>query len=142
MNQKPAEDNKDVPKKPLNSAWSTFLACIVVHMTIPLIPLGLERYIENTLSEKSIVITAAMYAIALGISSRWMWFVFTAFALSLIYSSLFGYISRESILAANLQHAIDSKGLWTISFLWATHSLERFNRHIQLREPFFEFKNR
>lgn len=128
--------------KTLSGAWSTLLSCVAVHMTIPLVPLGLEFFIEGVISEKSIAITASMYAIALAISSRWMWFVFVGFMLSLIYAAMFGYISRESMLAVDIRHVIDSKGLWAIGFLWVLHFFERFNRHVQLREPFFEFSNR
>jgi hypothetical protein len=111
-------------------------------MTMPLVPLGLEAFIEGQISEKSIAITASMYAIALAISSRWMWFVFAGFFLSLIYAALFGYIARESMLDQAIRQSIDSKGMWAIAFLWLLHFIERFKRHIQLREPFFEFRNR
>ena len=71
-----------------------------------------------------------------------MWFVFAGFFLSLIYAALFGYIARESMLDQAIRQSIDSKGMWTIGFLWLLHFIERFKRHIQLREPFFEFRNR
>ncbi len=128
--------------KTVAGGWSTWISCIAVHMMLPLVPLGLEKFIEGHLSEKSIAITAAMYAIALAISSRWMWYVFIGFSLSVIYSGMFGFITREGMLDATMRQSVDTKGLWAIGFLFLLHLTERFHRHVMLREPFFEFINR
>jgi hypothetical protein len=135
-----AMENKNAGTGTLQGAWSQYIPCLLMHLMMPLLPLGLERFLEGHLSEKSLAITAAMYAIALAISSRWTWFAFLGFFASVIYCTMFGAISY----AAKLKQASDitTYAEVAIVFLFVAHAIERFSRHIMLREPFFEFNTR
>jgi hypothetical protein len=124
----------------LSGAWSQFIPCLLFHLLMPLVPLFLERLLEGHFQEKTLVITAAMYAIALAISSRWQWFVFAGLFVSIVYSAIFGALSY----AARVHQVFEAGSMaeYAILVLLVIHTIERFGRHVRAKEPFFEFLSR
>jgi hypothetical protein len=52
------------------SEWEEYLSCILLHMLLPLLPVGLEAWQTGHIKEDSLSLAASMYAIAIGVSSR------------------------------------------------------------------------
>lgn len=50
--------------------WQNFFTCIALHMLLPLLPLLLELWFANTVEAKSAALTAALYSLAIGLSSQ------------------------------------------------------------------------
>lgn len=57
--------------KGLSEENTEFLTCIILHMLIPLLPLFLETWkMQGYPSDATLTITASMYSISIGLSSR------------------------------------------------------------------------
>lgn len=118
--------------------FQDYILCILLHMMLPLLPIGLQMLWQGSVDGKTLLLTAAMYMIAIGISSRNV----ASFGLSLVGSIAY---------AASYGVAVSTRGTpgWLLNTAWIgwvgiaavfiMHLLERYNRHVVDRVPFFEF---
>ncbi len=114
--------------------WQQFAFCLAFHVTLPLLPLAFELWFTGSVEEKSIVLTAAMYSIAIGLSSRNLAVFGLGLLQSIIFSAAFGFLSKN----AHLDKA-SGVALFSIVFIMSIHIIERFNRHVIDQSPFLEF---
>jgi len=120
--------------------WQNFLVCIALHMLLPLLPLLLELWFAKTIEAKSAALTAALYAMAIGLSSRYVALLGAGIVLGFIFAATFGYLSTEPV--PMLENARSASGV-AVAFMFAMHIIERYYRHVVDSEEFFEFlKNR
>jgi hypothetical protein len=119
--------------------WQNFLVCIALHMLLPLLPLLLELWFAKTIEAKSAALTAALYSMAIGLSSRFIAILGAGFLFGFIFSAVFGYLSTEPIPA--LENSLTASGA-AIGFIFAVHIIERYFRHVRDEEEFFEFLKR
>src|SRR5437762_14257115 len=112
----------------------TFLACILLHMLLPLLPVGLQAWFTGSVDAKALTLAASMYCIALGISSRNGAFFALTLVLSLGYALMFGMLGA-------LQPPPHLRGFvaWSLVAVFAWHAVERWGRHVVDRAPFLEF---
>ena len=127
------EDEPD-PRDDVKGGWQDFLFCIALHLTLPLLPLGLEHWFTGHIETKSVALTAALYAMAIGLSSRNLAFLGLGIVAGFICSAVFGFLSVQPELA----HA-DTFAYAVILMVFVLHAIERFNRHVTDRVPFLEF---
>lgn len=116
--------------------WQNFLACVALHMVLPLLPLLLERWFSGEIAPKSISLTAALYSLAIALSSRHVALLGIGILLGFAFAATFGYLSTDPI--PMLRSAHTSSGA-AIAFMFGLHIIERFYRHIFKDEEFFEF---
>ena len=114
--------------------WENYFLCMLLHMLLPLLPLGLEFWQKATVGEKSLTLAAAMYTIAVGVSSRSRLIFGLTVSASIIYAVAYGVSSAEETLPAS--GAVAWCGILAAFLL---HGLERYNRHVVDRAPFLEF---
>ena len=114
--------------------WQNFLFCIALHVTLPLMPLGIEKWFSGQVEEKSVVLTAAMYSLAIGLSSRNIGLFGLGLMQGILFSAAFGFLSKNP----HLEKA-DSFSFCAILFIMFVHIVERYNRHVIDRAPFLEF---
>jgi F0F1-type ATP synthase membrane subunit c/vacuolar-type H+-ATPase subunit K len=124
---------KAIPGLP--SEWQNFLFCFALHVTLPLLPLGIEFWFSGRVDEKSAVLTAAMYSIAIGLSSRNLALFGLGLIQGVIFSAAFGFLSKTP----HLQSA-DIGAYCAIGFIMTVHVIERYNRHVIDQAPFLEFQ--
>ena len=112
-------------------------------MFIPLFPLGVEKYVAKSVSEQSLNLTASIYAISTGVSSKSKLQFGLAIAMSIVFSVLFGLSTAKSVgIIASANNDLNStKGfaifsIFAISFV---HLCERFNRHVREKEDYWNF---
>lgn len=114
--------------------WQNFLISLVLHLGLPLLPLLLEKWFSGGVEAKSAALTAALYSMAIGLSSRNVALFGFGVALSIVFSAAFGYLALDP----GLMHAKDfSYG--AIGSVFVLHAAERYRRHVVRRDPFFEF---
>lgn len=65
----------------VKGGWQDFLFCMALHLTLPLVPLGLEHWFSGHVEAKSVALTAALYAMAIALSSRNLAFLGLVFVL-------------------------------------------------------------
>jgi hypothetical protein len=112
-----------------------YLLCILFHMLLPLLPVGLELWLTNSVTDTSLTLCASMYAIAIGISSRSRLLFGASIVISILYAIDFGLtVGNHSALPGTRKFVI-----WGIIAVFFLHALERYNRHVVDRTPFWEF---
>lgn len=137
---------KGIPEIPEH--WENYLLCILLHMMLPLLPLFLEYWLTNVVSEKSMTLSAAMYTISIGISSKSKFIFGLTIVSSILFAAAFGIVVGKSPEISQLSGGgeILSKStiisLCGIVIVFFLHLLERFNKHIIDRNPFLEFSNK
>jgi hypothetical protein len=138
--------NETVPEGPQPQAprpfrgmpdyWQQYVTCILFLFLIPLLPLVGLWYMDQHITEKEFLLTAAIYILAIGTSSKSK----LIFALSVVFAILFTTACGRQV---DLTGAIplSEKILAVVAFLAVIlpHLLERYNRHVVLRAPFIEF---
>jgi hypothetical protein len=158
---------------PLQSRWRRipglpkplqhFIGATLLFMALPLAPLVFELWIMNTISEQSVTLTTAMYAIGIGISSRsTLLFVFT-FCVFAFFVFAFGVVmhaeggkamARAEVVKRQLAGNVTPVGgledkdalpidrylaYVAIVLVFGVHFIERYNRHVVDLQPLFEF---
>lgn len=129
--------------------WQNYLLCVLLHMVLPLFPIGMELWRTGTVTNASITLAASMYAIGIGLSSRSR----LLFGLALVASLAFAFAYGAAVGNASMGTPNSSAGqanplplpyataaAWCgIVAFFVAHALERLNRHVIDREPFLEF---
>jgi membrane protein YdbS with pleckstrin-like domain len=103
--------------------------------------MGLEYWGTRDVAEKSITLTAAMYAIAIGITSRSRLVFGLTIVMSILFAFAFGSISID-VKQNQLLHTLPQAkplSVAAIIFIFVIHLAERYNRHVVDRAPFLEF---
>lgn len=123
--------------------WQQFGICVVCHLVLPLVPLGLEFYVVTYLKTSSIALAASMYVLAIGFSSTNKLECFVDVAIGIVFMFMVGHH-----LGVEAQLKTIELGMWnnSKSFIvifmvisFAIHLMTRYNRHIVGRAPFLEF---
>lgn len=116
--------------------WQDFLVCIALHMLLPLLPLLLEWWFAKHVEAKSITLTAALYSMAIGLSSRHVALLGIGILFGFTFAATSGHLSTEP--APGLEHVGVISGV-AIAFMFVWHIIERYYRHVAESEEFFEF---
>ena len=114
--------------------WQNFLSCVVLHVALPLLPLVLEYWFSGKVDEKSAVLTAAMYSLAIGLSSRSLALFALCLMSGVLFSAAFGFLTKTPGLGqANFGAYV------AIGTIMGVHVVERYNRHVIDQTPFLDF---
>lgn len=134
--------------------WGNLGSSFLLIGLFPLFPMIAEWWDKHTVGIGTLTITAAIYAITIGISSRWLFMLFVGIIVGLLEAFSFG----TTINAASVNHpgssdflgmvitSADSSRpphagftLIVIAGLLVSVAVERSLRHVKDREEFFEF---
>lgn len=136
--------------------WQQFSACVIFHMILPFSPIFIDFLLNNPLSwnslalfidfimtnpvsEKSITLSASMYVLSIGVSSRNVLTFCVASVLSTIFAIAFGFISAPQSPTDQVHPNLNLGVLIFAGILSIFYISERYNRHIVSREPFLVF---
>jgi hypothetical protein len=135
---------KRIPAIP--DPWQDYFICLAFHMILPLFPLGIEYFCTSTISEKTLDLTAAIYGVSIGGSSRSKLLFGSGVFVSIIFAIAFGIAigqsSQSSQAVTNPMLPLPFTGILAgicIFLIFVVHAAERYNRHIVDRTPFWEF---
>ncbi|WP_174871211.1 hypothetical protein [Pectobacterium polaris] len=122
----------------VSKEWSNYLLCLLLHMCLPLLPLGFEMLVrpEHSPSIQTLNITAAFYAIAIGLSSKNVAMFGLGIFVGVCFSALFGIVSSNPNLNGSMYFY---SPIVCIIAIFIIHACERYNRHVADCTPFFEF---
>ncbi|MBM9500115.1 hypothetical protein JWG44_07615 [Leptospira sp. 201903071] len=116
----------------------SFILSILLNQTLPLIPLVIELFYKKTILQSSLVLTASIYSFTLGIVSiNQMYFGF-----SILVGLLSGCYYGSVLQTDNALPLQSNLSFWLIALMFLLHTIERFDRHINNREPFFLFNTK
>lgn len=122
----------------VSKEWSNYLLCLLLHMSLPLLPLGFETLVrsEHLPSIQTLNITAAFYAISIGLSSKNVAMFGLGIFVGVCFSVLFGIASSNPNLNDDMYFY---SPIACIVAIFIIHACERYNRHVADCTPFFEF---
>lgn len=115
--------------------WQQYLSCLAMHIGAPFLPLGLEWLLSGSIDHKALLLFVAMYAMAIGITSSSILAFSLTLLVGLVYCAAYG-AAVKGWSSANLEGGVVKIVLGAIILV---HALERFNRHVVDRTPFWEF---
>ena len=125
--------------KGLPPHWEEYLLCVLMHMALPFLPLLFELLFSSahTISDKSLMLFSAMYALSIGLSSNSkLMFGFTV-VISIFFSVAFGVVAGGGSSITNSE----VYSYFALFAIFVIHALERFNRHVIDQTPFWEFSS-
>jgi len=121
----------------ISAETTEFVTCIILHMLVPLLPLFLETWkMKGAPTEATLSITAAMYSISIGLSSRNKGVFSICIFVGFLFSMAFGLIIGDSGSLPSLKFA----AVITIIAIFIIHACERYNIHMVECSPFWNFK--
>lgn len=116
--------------------WQQFFTCIGVHFGLPLLPFLWEQVSDGRVSPGTLTVGGAVYAIAIGASSRNMFLFAITLICALIYMLLDALYTAKNPFAL----AYGNKAVWwSLGAIVLIHVGERYNRHVMERRPYWEF---
>ena len=126
--------DKQIPGVPRH--WQEYILCILYHLGLPIMPLGLEYILAGKITVEAATLVASMYAVATSCSSRNLLTFGLGIIVGLIFANLFGIISGG---VAKVSIPIEFP-IVSILILFFAHAVERFNRHVREGENFWKFR--
>lgn len=118
----------------INDAWTAFLLCLIVHMSLPLLPLVVEWLITGILTKSSLTITIAIYAMTIGASSTNSIITIICIVIGIIFSMLYGVTLIQNTYQFQVDTMLISK--IALAVIVIPHIIERYNRHVVDLQPF------
>ena len=115
--------------------WQQFALCLLFHLLVPCIPLGIEWVVLGHVENKTLLLFVAVYPLSIGVSSHSSLMFGITVVVGLVYSIFFGLISGNVLLNPNI-YRVGTVGLIALVLL---HTCERYNRHVADQESFWEF---
>lgn len=122
--------------------WQHYVLCLVFHLLLPLLPLGVELLVAQKVSVSSLSLSVAMYSISIGGSSKSRLQFGLSVVICIAYSIVFGLTVPGAPAAAQVSQTLANSsgyGAWALLFIFVYHALERYNRHVVDRAPYWEF---
>jgi di/tricarboxylate transporter len=114
----------------------SFILSIIFHQILPLLPLFIEYIYSHDITDKSITISASMYAFAISFSSKHQLSFGLFLFIGIILAVTFGSIS----VPKSIFPLYNSLIFWIIIGIFIIHSVERIGRHLIDKEPYFLFE--
>ncbi|ELJ8717833.1 hypothetical protein RUK98_003548 [Vibrio cholerae] len=131
--------NKPRAIKGVSEEITEFLTCIILHMLVPLLPLILEAWkTQGNPTEATLAITASMYSISIGLSSRNKAIFSLCFFISILFSMAFGFILSNTTDSLPL---VKFGSMATILLVFGIHACERYNKHVVECIPYWNFNS-
>lgn len=115
--------------------WQHFFGCVVMLMLLPWLPLGIEWLYTDAIAPRTILLFVAMYAMSIGVSSTSILMFIVGVVVGLVYCAGYGGAVGQGKAVTYLVQF----GPMCALFIAMMHAIERFNRHVVDRAPFFEF---
>ena len=127
----------------LPNHWQHFLLCVLFRMLLPLLPLVIEYLITGAASEKTATLIAAIYVISIGSSSRSSLQFGLLMIVGVLDAVAFGFVVGQSPIPSSRNLTLVGYAtvfaFWCVVAAFILHVLERYNRHVAERMPFWEF---
>ena len=116
----------------MHEAVRDWIISTLLNLVMPLLPLTVEHFARDTVSDLSWVLAASMYALSTGIVSRYVVIFIISMLFSLFYTAMFGVLLvREDVGSLNAPTLIAVIFLINVSV--------KFWYHVVERQPFTEF---
>ncbi|EOV9228656.1 hypothetical protein ACN5ZZ_004757 [Vibrio parahaemolyticus] len=127
--------------KGVSEETTEFFTCVILHMLVPLLPLFIETWkTQGSPTEATLAITASMYSIAIGLSSRNKAIFSLCLFAGILFSMAFGFAIGNDTTNDSLP-LVKLGAIMTITLVFGIHACERYNKHVVECIPFWNFGN-
>lgn len=129
----------------MNNNYQDFFTSILLHLLLPLMPLIFEHNYTDFISERSLTMTASIYAFSIGVSSRNKVTLAVCIIIGLLNAGNYGatILSDKNSEVNHTTFDFMSFGaFWLIVLIFLIHAIERWIRHISENEEFMLMKTR
>lgn len=130
----------------MNNNYQDFFTSIFLHLILPLMPLAFELNYTEFISERSLTMTASIYAFSIGVSSRNKATLAFCILIGLLnagnYGSTITELNESKEVIKTTFGFLKLSAFWLIILIFGIHTIERFNRHVSEGEEFMLIKNR
>ena len=115
--------------------WQQFCAAVVIQLAFPLFPFVVELMYRGYITDTTLCIVAAMYAVSVGGNTRNMALLAAGLFVGMSWACLFGLaVGGEQL------HWIMRAAVYTsMVVFFGIHAAERFNRHVMDGEVFSNY---
>ncbi len=118
-----------------NGKYQDYVACVALHLIIPLVPLAIEFIYKKDLSLRSVMLGGAMYAFSIGVASTQRAVFAVCLLIGIFMSAAYGSVNDfDSALPL-----WSSLSFYVIVIVFVINAIERYQRHVNDREKFFNF---
>ena len=129
----------------MKNNYQDFFTSILLHLLLPLMPLVFEFNYTEFVSERSLTMTASIYAFSIGVSSRNKATLAICIIIGLLNAGNYGATILDELNTEIIHETFDFTSLgafWLIILIFIIHGIERWIRHIQENEEFALMKKR
>jgi len=120
----------------LSKQKQDYYACVILHLILPLLPIGLEFISRGSISAESLTLMASFYAISISLSSKSPFQFALGIMICIIFSSIFGMIANPNHLPPEWIRYFAGG---TIAMIFVFHAMERYDRHVIDCEKFWDW---
>lgn len=106
-------------------------------------PLIFEYNYTGYISERSLTMTASIYAFSIGVSSRNLATLSLCILIGFLNAGNYGLTIREKAVSEIQMNSYDFiffGSFWLVIIIFGIHFFERYNRHVSEGEEFIFFK--
>ena len=129
----PTEPTPNASSKP---AYQQFLIAVAFQILAPWVPLFIEAVVNGgTISAGSLTIVAALFCVAIAVSSAFVAFCAYASLISVVFSAFYGIILIDP---GRIPLAADA-AIWTMVIVGLAHGVERYWRHAVCGHKYLAF---
>lgn len=130
----------------MKNNYQDFFTSILLHLLLPLMPLVFEHNYTDFISERSLTMTASIYAFSIGVSSRNKVTLALCIIIGLLNAGNYGSTvlmdKKEIDITPKAFEFMSLGAFWLIVLIFLIHAIERWIRHIQENEEFMLMKKR
>lgn len=120
----------------MKEPMQNFITCMLLRYILPLLPLFVVYAYEKDIGLRPLVLSTSIYVITQSLASRNILTFSTSLVSGLFLMAVYGAVDKESS-ALPIYAAAPA---YVLLFCVIAHGLERYNRHVNDCEPFFQFK--
>lgn len=114
--------------------WQHFLFALLAQLVLPLAPLAIELWLTGRIADSNLAIGSAMYAIAIGVSTKNLPILGSSIVVTVLFSALYGFL-----VSGNKTHySIEVAAYSSLALFAFVHAIERYRRHIVKGELFID----
>ena len=116
----------------LSKEMQVFGCVLLLQLHLPLVPLFLELWTNLTVEPRNVVLTASIYVISIGLSSRNILQLSAGIFASIIFAATYGIMLNPN----SKPWGAGWIAFCAIEVAIVFHSFERYNRHVVEGEPY------
>lgn len=122
--------------------WENLVLAVCVHLGLPLLPILVEWGSSGEVTPSSLILTASIFIITIGVSSRSRAFFGATLIGCIFFAAQYGSAAVAARYGANAPAGTllaVRLAPWVIAIVLFLHLVERYHRHVVDREGVFAF---